>query len=486
MMSRPDDRRLDLPTMASGSHLIPHSASHAECPSYEVMHRYDDDMAALAQAVWDYTRERVSMDPIPLDGPRTSAQLTAVVGQTITEDGIGGLEALRLFAEELAPACISTDHPRSLSFIPGAPTKASALFDVIVGASSIAGDSWLVGAGVIHVENAALRWLADLADLPASAGGVFVSGGTIGNLSALVTARYVARTKRARSAPPRWVIAGTAQAHSSIATACAVMDVDFLNVPVDDHGRLTGDNLRRVLKAEGHDGVFAVSATAGTTNLGIIDDFESISEVCAEYGIWLHVDGAYGGAGLAAPSIRSRYQGIEKCDSFIVDPHKWLYSPFDCCALVYRDPSLAREAHTQKAGYLDIINEGDDQNPADYSIGLTRRPRGLPFWFSLATYGTKAYTAAVERSLEVTRFAAEQIRSRPELELLREPDTSVVAFRRVGWSAKQYRTWSDDLLATGVAFVTPSTHEGDAILRFCVLNPMTTEQDIKEILDTLT
>ena len=130
------------------------------------------------------------MDPPPLDGPRTLAELRAAAGATITPEGIGGLEALRIFGDVLAPACISVDHPRFLSFVPAAPTEAAILFDLVVGASSIYGGSWLEGGGAVFAENEALRWIADLAGMPAEAGGVFVSGGTAGNLSALVAARW--------------------------------------------------------------------------------------------------------------------------------------------------------------------------------------------------------------------------------------------------------------------------------------------------------
>ncbi|GAB3600532.1 aminotransferase class V-fold PLP-dependent enzyme [Angustibacter peucedani] len=449
------------------------------------MHRYDADVEALAQAVLEYTRRRSRMDPVPLDGPRTPAELDEVAGATITEAGLGGEAALELFTRELAPACISTDHPRYLSFIPCAPTEASTLFDLVVGASSIYGGSWLEGSGAVHAENAALRWISDLVGLPEGAGGVFVPGGTIGNLSALVAARHAARMGREGEPPARWKVAGTTQAHSSIKSACDVMDVDFVGVPVDDAGRLTGENLRRTLEAVGADGLFAVVATAGTTNFGIVDDLASVADVCEELGVWFHVDGAYGGAGLAAPSIRDRYAGVERCDSFIVDPHKWLFAPFDCCALIYRDPQQGRAAHTQKAGYLDVLTEAAEFNPSDYSVGLTRRARGLPFWFSLATHGTAAYSAAVERTLEVTRYAAAEIERRDYLELLREPDTSVVVFRRVGWTPQQYQRWSDRLLLANFAFVVPTSHEGETVTRFAVVNPNTSEGDISNILDTM-
>jgi glutamate/tyrosine decarboxylase-like PLP-dependent enzyme len=438
----------------------------------------------LAEAVLAYSRERMSV-PVPLDGPKTAEELFAAVGTTITPAGLGGEKALRLFGDELAQACISTDSPRYLSFIPCAPTKASALFDLVVSASCLYGGTWMEGSGAVYAENEALAWLAGLAGLPATAGGVFVPGGTIGNLSALVAARHQARLVRADDPPRRWAVAGTDHAHSSILSACELMDVDFIGVPVADDGRLTGAALDAALDAADHDGVFAVVATAGTTNLGIIDDLESVARACAERELWFHVDGAYGLAALAAPSVRSRFAGIERADSFVVDPHKWLFAPFDCCALIYRDPALARAAHTQRAGYLDVVTEGGEFNPSDYAVGLSRRARGLPFWFSLAMHGTEAYTQALERTLTVARHAAEEIRRRPYLDLLHEPDLSVVAFRRQGWAPEDYKDWSRQLLANGSAFVVATRHQGETVTRFAVVNPETTEADIDMILDTM-
>lgn len=455
------------------------------------MHGYSDQqLETLGDAILAYSADRLKLDPVPLDGPRTLAELDVSAGLTITPDGIGGLAALKLFEEDLAPACISTDHPRYLSFIPCAPTEASAMFDLVVGASSIYGGSWLEGAGAVYAENQALRWIADLVGMPAEAGGVFVPGGTIGNLSALVAARHTARMNAAhegRQGPGGrpWRVAATHGAHSSIQSACDVMDAEMVGVEVDDRGRLTGERLREVLLAHGPETFFAVVATSGTTNFGIVDDLESVSQVCREFGIWFHVDGAYGGAGLAAPSVRHLYNGIEHADSFIVDPHKWLFAPFDCCALLYREPALARAAHTQHASYLDVLTAAPDWNPTDYSVGLTRRARGLPFWFSLATHGTNAYTDAVERTLEVTRFAAAEITRRDHLEVVREPDLSVVVFRRLGWTAADYQEWSDRLLAEEFAFVVPTSHEGETLTRFAIVNPRTSEDDIVAILDTM-
>ncbi len=449
------------------------------------MHSFDESTDDLAWKIFRYSLNRVRLDPPPLDGPRSPEDLYAAVGETITTEGMGGTAALELFTDQLAPACISTDHQRYLSFIPAAPTEASVLFDMVVGASSLFAGSWLEGAGAVYAENQALRWLADLAGFPAEAGGVFVSGGTAGNLSALVAARHGARARR-DGEPTRWAIVGADTTHSSIESAGRVMDVDVLAAPVDADRRLGGPAVAAAIDAA-PDGteVFAVVATSGTTNLGIVDDLASIADVCEQRGIWFHVDGAYGAAGLAAPSVQPLYTGIERADSFIVDPHKWLFAPFDCAALLYRDPETARAAHTQHAEYLEPLTSRDDWNPSDYAHVLTRRARGLPLWFSLVTHGTDAYRDAIEYTLSVAAQVADEIEATGHLELVHPRVLSTVAFRRRGWGMDDYRKWSDALLASGQAFVTPTAVDGEAALRLCIISPRTTVEGLRGILATL-
>jgi L-2,4-diaminobutyrate decarboxylase len=450
------------------------------------MHRWDEDMEALAAAIVRYAEDRIA-NPQPLDGPVSGRELTVRAGRTITPEGLGSSEALRVWTDILAPATISTDHPSNLAFVPAAPTKASVLFELVVGASSIIGAGWLDGGGAIWAENQALRWLAELAGLPEGAGGCFVSGGSAGNLSGLAAARHTARERRAGAPPARWAIACSDGAHSSVPAAARVLDVDVVTVPHDERGRLTGEALRRRLDGIDIDGLFAVSATAGTTNAGIVDDLTGIAEVCREHGLWMHVDAAYGGAGLCAPSVRHRFDGIEQADSLIVDPHKWLFAPYDCCALLYREPRAAAEAFTQEAEYLDDVWEWEqgEWTPAKYAYHLSRRVRGVPFWFSLATYGTDAYRDSVETVLELTRRVADEIRDRPDLELVLEPELSVVVFRRPGWSAEDYRAFCDDLLARQIAFVMPTSWEGEKALRLCFVNPRTTMDDVRRVLDAI-
>ena len=457
------------------------------------MHSHDRATEELTEAIVRYSVDRMRLDPPPLDHPRSPQELRDAAGVTITPAGIGGLDALRVFEEVLAPSCISVDHPRFLSFVPAAPTEASMLFDLVVGASSIYAGSWLEGAGAIYAENEALRWIADLVGLPDEAGGVFVSGGTAGNLSALIAARWRWRHRcDGAHDRTRGLIVASAGAHSSIVQAARAMDADVVAVPADHRGRMTGAALRSSVAAlddADRERLFAIVATSGTTNVGVIDDLAGAADVAADLDTWFHVDGAYGGAALAAPSVRERFVGIERADSFIVDPHKWLFAPFDSCALLYRDPAVARAAHTQHAEYLDVLHSdgGADEpwNASDYAHHLSRRPRGLPLWFSLATYGTDAYSNAVETTLEIARAAARLVDDCAVTELLIEPELSVVLFRRVGWTPSQYQAWSDTELATGRSFVVPTTWRGEVVLRFCIVNPRTTTDDIQAILATL-
>jgi len=450
------------------------------------MHRVDAVTDQMIRSVLAYAENRLRLDPVPLDGgPRDPADLQAALKGLPGDNPHSADQILGVYASVMAPAVISADSPRFLGFIPAAPTKASLLFDMLVSCASIQGISWLEAAGAIHAENQVLRLIADRAGLPESAGGCFVSGGSAANLSALVVAREVAKRNAGRAAAGRrWRVAIGADAHSSIINTLRILEMDPLVVHAEGH-RLTGAALRAAVREDGDpSSLAAVVATSGTTNAGIVDDLAGVAEVAREFGVWFHVDGAYGGAGLFAPSVRRAFDGVEHADSFIVDPHKWMFAPFDCAALIYRDPSLARSVHKQDASYLDVIHSDPAEwNPTDYAYHLTRRARGLPLWFSLAVYGVNAYTEAIEAGIRLARDTAAEIRTRDYLELIREPDLSVVLFRRPGWAPERYTGWANQLLKDQVAFLPPTVWEGETVARFAFLHPHTPMDLVREILD---
>ena len=393
---------------------------------------WGDEREAVSLALeWAASHTTVATDPKTT--ARSAADLQAEVGETITEGGIGAVRAMELFDEVLLPATRSSEDPMNLAYIPAAPTRAAVAFDTAVSAANVFGGIWENGAGAIFAENQVLRWLADLLGWPADSAGVFVAGGTSGNLSALATARDHALRTRGRRPDRGWALACASTAHSSVSSAARLLDMDVVTVPVDDQGHLTGGALEHELAAD--ERICAVVVSGGTTNAGI------------------------------------------------VDPHKWLFAPYDCCALLYRDPRPAAAAHSQHAAYLDSIDRGES-NPADLAAHLSRRTRGLPLWYSLATHGTAAYTAAIERCLSSCRTVARAIEEAEHLELLAAPELSVVVFRRPGWTPADYRRWSQRLAKDGTLLCVPTAFRGEVALRLAFVNPSTDPQAVIEVLRT--
>jgi glutamate/tyrosine decarboxylase-like PLP-dependent enzyme len=409
------------------------------------MHSVDPTTEMMIRSVLAYAENRLRLDPVPLDGCHSDAEaMTAVLDGLIGDEPHNPDQVLGAYTSVLAPAVLSADSPRFLGFIPAAPTKAALLFDMLVSCASIQGISWLEAAGAIEAENLVLRLIADRAGLPAAAGGCFVSGGSAGNLSALVVGREQAKRAAGEAARGRRFRALVSEdAHSSIGNTLRILEMDPLVVHTSDH-RLTGAALRAAIEADGHPESLAVLvATAGTTNAGIVDDLAGAAEVAREHGLWFHVDGAYGGAGLFA-------------------------------------------VHTQDASYLDVIHDRPTEwNPTDYAYHLTRRARGLPLWFSLSVYGVRAYTEAIETAIGLARETAAEISNRSYLELAREPSLGIVLFRRPGWAAADYTAWADRLLRDQVAFLPPSAWEGETVARFAFLHPHTSMDLVRQILDRM-
>ncbi len=455
------------------------------------MHNIDIQSIEMTLDVMKYAIDRITNTAPQMGRPKKEAELKNLVGETVTSEGIGGENAFRLFRDVLVKATVPIDHPRHLAFVPAAPSRAAIMFDLVTSASSIHGAYWMEGAGGIFCENEAMRWLVSLTGLPEPAFGVFTSGGTAANLSALVAAREYFR-KLPENRNEKGLVITSIGAHSSIKAMAKVIDVDLLLVETEDlmSGQALQEKIGR-LDAHQRKRLFAVVATGGTTNAGIIDDLAGIAEICETEKLWFHVDAAYGGGALAADSVRHLFNGIERADSITIDPHKWLFSPYDCGAVIYKNPEQAKDAHSQEGSYLDIFKDEGARgfNPSDYQIQLTRRVRGMPLWFSLAMHGTDKYKWAVEQGILLANLAGRLIEENPVVELVREPSLSCVLFRRKGWTPDDYRNWTYKNQREGFALVTPTKWKlGDTyetVARFCFINPDTTVEDIAAILRTM-
>ena len=457
----------------------PEHAPRHEAP-HERLHGAQAVPRDVAERVAEFIHDRIAH--APLGRTVAPSEMMPLVAGTITRGGLGAEAAWRHFVDDVVANTVGLDSERYLAFIPVSPSAAGVWMEAAVGAATFSAESWLEAPGAVAAENHTLRWLADLFGLPAGAGGCFMSGGSIGNLSALAVAREQTGERR--------TVAVADTAHASVFNSLHMLGVtrepghEMVVVATGDDGRFTGEALEAAVA--GRSDVGLVVAAAGSTNAGVVDDLAGLADVAERLGAWFHVDGAYGAAAALVPELRGLLDGIERCDSMIVDPHKWLFAPEGSCALLYRRPELAAAVHTQHGPYIDILH-GDEPlwNPSDYGYQLTRRATGLPLWFALAVHGTDAHAAAVARGVELTRLAARRFEALPGVSLVMEPQLGVLLFRRAGWGRAEWRDWAARVLHEGIAFVAPSTWKGEPVGRLVFLHPRTPESVIDELAATL-
>jgi aromatic-L-amino-acid/L-tryptophan decarboxylase len=446
------------------------SPSHAA----HLLHGDDSDVGDLASRAVEWIKQHLIQSPVGVIGDKPS--LDAALSGSVTDAGLGLDGAWQRFAEVVAPNNIGLDSERFLAFIPLSPSVASVWMDTIVSAGSFPAESWLEGAGAVAAENQVIDLLCRAAGMPARAAGCFMSGGSIGNLSALAVGRERAGGRR--------LVAVADTTHASVDNALRILGLEPLVVPTGPDCRLTGDALRAAIGDRTDVGV--VVATAGSTNAGVIDDLAGCADVARDIDAWYHVDGAYGLAALLLPELADRFAGLDRADSFIVDPHKWLFATGGSCALVYREPRLAREVHTQHGPYIDVLRTGDDAyNPCDLGYQLTRRASGLPIWFALALHGVDAHRTAIRRGIELATAMADALDDNPSTELIMRPELGVVLFRRDGWGRDEWKHWATDLLHGGTAFVAPSTFKGEPVGRLVFMHPLTPDSIIEELMLSL-
>lgn len=396
----------------------------------------------------------------------------------------------RVFAD-VVPFRGRTGAGGYMAFIPGFPTWPSAMADLLAGALQLDCCWWAGGAGPSQLELTVLGWFAEWIGYPQGASGVLVSGGSAANLTALACARE----RLVGAMRGDLVVYVSSQSHSSVARAARALGFRPERVrvlPVDRTFRIRVDVLERAIAADRAAGLLplAVCANAGTTNTGAVDPLAQLADVCATHGVWLHVDGAYGGFAALTERGHQTLAGIERADSVTLDPHKWLFQPFECGALLVREPDGLRSAFEITPDYLRDVSAHEEVNFSDRGLQLTRMTRSLKVWMSVQTFGLTAFRTAIDRALDLAREAAARVDASAELELLAPVDLSVVAFRR----RPPRMTDERELDALNSALVTAVEESGDVYLsstrlfgrfaiRMCVLNPTTTAAHVHRALD---
>jgi glutamate/tyrosine decarboxylase-like PLP-dependent enzyme len=441
----------------------------------DLLHGSPGAIGDVPERAVEWIKQRLTASPLGVIGDKP--YLDAALGDSVNDAGLGPLGAWHRFETIVAPNNIGLDSERFLAFIPLSPSSASVWMDAVVSAANFSAESWLEGAGAVAAENQVIDLFCRAAEMPAGAGGCFMSGGSIGNLSALAVGRERARGRR--------VVAVADTAHASVSNALHLLDLEPLVVPTGPDCRLNGDELRATI--DGRDDVGIIVASGGSTNAGVIDDLAGCADAAEEFDAWLHVDGAYGLAAMLLPELRGRFVGIERAHSFIVDPHKWMFATAGSCALVYREPALARDVHTQHGPYIDVLRTDDDAyNPCDLGYHLTRRASGLPIWFALALHGVDAHRDAIRYGIRLATHMADALETHPLTQPIMQPELGVVLFRRDGWGRPEWKEWANHLISNGVAFVAPSTYKGEPVGRLVFMHPRTPESIVDELMLSLT
>jgi aromatic-L-amino-acid decarboxylase len=383
--------------------------------------------------------------------------------------------------------------PRAFGYIPGGGIYAAALGDYLADVVNRYAGVLFASPGAARLERHAVNWLAGLVGYPLErAGGDLTSGGSIANLSAIVTARE-AHALRCGDIPRR-VVYLTAHTHHSVHKALRIAGLAECvqrNVAMDAGGRMDASDLARCIAAHRQAGLlpWMVIATGGTTDLGAIDPLERIAEICREHDLWMHVDAAYGGAFLLCEAGRRALTGIEHSDSSIIDPHKGLFLPFGSGAVIVRERDQLAAANHYRANYMqDAANAEGELSPADLSPEFTRPFRGLRLWLPLQLYGLAPFRAAVEEKLLLAGYFYERIRAVPGFEVGPAPDLSVVSYRYVPSSGDAdafNRRLVEAVQRDGRVFISSTTLNGRFVLRLAVLQFRTHLEHVELALDVL-
>ena len=394
-------------------------------------------------------------------------------------------EILAGLDRDVLPFASRDGHPTFFGFVPFAGTWPGALGDLIASACNLYVGSWMESAGPSQVELEVLGWFKEWIGYPEEAAGTLVTGGSAANMTALACAR------EALAGPMRddLVLYVSDQAHSSIARAARILGFRPEQVrilPSDEAFRLTAQTVRAAMEADLARGLtpFCVAALGGATNTGSVDPFEELAALCREHGAWLHVDAAYGGfAALADPDL---LPGLAHADSVTLDPHKWLYQPFECGCVLVRDGRVLRSAFEILPDYLHDARAADGEvNFSDLGLQLTRSARALKLWVSLRFFGVEAFRTAIRRSLELAALAARRVEQSETLELMAPPSLGVVCFRRPDLDEEGNAGIAAALERGGVGLVSSTRLHGRFALRLCVLNHQSGAEDVERVLSFL-
>ncbi len=447
------------------------------------------EMRKLGYRVIDMIIDHVERLPGETVGRKGSPiELETELHEPIPEFGQDPDAVLDVVEKTVLRNILSTDHPRFFGFIPSPSNYVSVLADALAAGFNVFAGTWLEGSGPAQIELTTIDWLRQLCGLPETSGGLFVSGGSAANLTALALARDL--KLRELDELNKGMVYYSDQTHASMDRGLRVLGFkkeQIRRVESDEEYRLPLPDLRDAIVSDRSKGKlpFCVVANAGTTSTGAVDPLPELVEFCRDENLWLHVDGAYGAAAVVSSEGRRNLEGLGEVDSVSLDPHKWLFQPYEMgCVLVRDRQLLPKSFHTLPEYLIDTRPAEEEINFYNYGIQLTRGFRALKLWFSLKTFGLESFRKAIDRGMDLARIAEKRVRESSTVRLFSPAQMGILTYRFEPHRETQVDVDNlnerivDELVVDGTALVSSTVLKGRTVLHMCTINPRTTVEDI--------
>ncbi|HXS82117.1 MAG TPA: pyridoxal-dependent decarboxylase [Methylomirabilota bacterium] len=447
----------------------------------------------------------------------TSREIRAAFDRTMPEEGAGFAATLQEFEEDLLPLVRHNGHPRMFGYVQSPGVPVASLADLLASMLNANLTVWRSAPGPVEIERLAVEWVRQMVGAHPAGDGIFVSGGSMANFSALAAAR---RTKApidiaregAHALPRAMRLYVSPETHHSVAKAATLLGIGsdhVREVPVDDGSRMRVDSLETMIEEDRRSGYhpFCIAGTAGTVGTGAIDPLDALADVAERHGLWFHIDASYGGFAALAPAARAKLGAFARADSIALDPHKWMYLPVDCGCVLYRDPAAAYATFAHDAEYMRVMDSAPAESFAYWNYGpeLSRRFRALKVWMMLRAVGIAPLRAAVEKDLACAALLAEKVEASRDFERLAPVELSIVCFRHVPARGRRLLdtasgadreaveraldAWNERLLVAlqrdGSSYMSNASVGGRFALRACIMNHRTTLADMDVLLADL-
>ena len=452
-------------------------------------------MKALGYAAIDTIIEHFENVPRKsVHNQRTPAYLRGVIGDKLPDEGQSPFELLNEAKEHIFSSIMHVDHPRFYSFIPSPSNFVSFIGDLLATGFNVFNGHWLAGSGPAEVERITIDWLKEICGFPKGAGGLFLSGGSMANLSAIAIARNIILGAEDKLG----VVYYSQQTHSSLAKGLKVLGIGAKYrrpISVDSNLKIDINQLRLQIERDIKQGLtpFCIVGNAGTTNAGVVDPLAQMASLAQKYKCWFHIDGAYGAAAMLSESAKPLLKGIEKADSLTLDPHKWWFQPMEMGCLLVRQASHLKDTFRVNAEYL-ADTKGDEIkeiNFYDHGIQLTRSFRALKLYFSLKAFGLQAFRQAVENGMAMAVYAEQLLRQKKDWQIITPAQLGIVnfVFAPLNASKEEISNYSkqvsDRIVKDGFTMIITTKIHGQTVLRICPIHPALTKRDIEQTIDLL-